>query len=145
MSDHFEDIVQLATMKVLRILREGEGNRVLAASYLKRVAYTVAIDELRRRKMDREIPMDADLERRAVDVAPGPDRAADASVTQRALAACMARLNEARRIAVTAYLQGHTVPETARLSGWSGKRTENLVYRGLQQLRECLRAKGVTP
>ena len=29
------------------------------------------------------------------------------------------------------YLQGHSVPDTARLLGWAAKRTENLVYRGL--------------
>ena len=34
------------------------------------------------------------------------------------------------------------VPE---LLGWDNKRTENLVYRGLADLRACLSGKGVTP
>jgi RNA polymerase sigma-70 factor (ECF subfamily) len=50
-----------------------------------------------------------------------------------------------RRRAVMLYLQGHSVPEAARLLGWTAKRTENLVYRGLADLRHCLRAKGHTP
>ena len=48
-----------------------------------------------------------------------------------------------RRLAVTLHLQGHSVPEAARLLDWAVKRTENLVYRGLADLRECLTAKGI--
>ena len=50
-----------------------------------------------------------------------------------------------RRLAVTLHLQGHTVPETARILDWAAKQTENLVYRGLADLRECLMAKGLRP
>jgi RNA polymerase sigma-70 factor (ECF subfamily) len=46
---------------------------------------------------------------------------------------------------VTLYLQGHTVPETARVLDWPAKRADNLVYRGLADLRQCLLAKGLRP
>ena len=48
-------------------------------------------------------------------------------------------------MAVTLYLQGHSVPEAARVLDWPAKRTENLVYRGLADLRECLMKKGIQP
>ena len=54
-------------------------------------------------------------------------------------------MSKDRRLAVTLYLQGHTVPEAARILGWAAKRTENLVYRGLADLRQCLLGKGHTP
>ena len=143
--DQTDDIVQLATLKVMRIMERDEGKRTLGASYLKRVAYTVAIDELRKRRVDREIAMDADLERTWADTAPDPERLARSSRSAVAIAECMDGLNDDRKAAVAAYLQGHSVPETGRLAGWTTKRAENLVYRGLAQLRECLRGKGVTP
>jgi RNA polymerase sigma-70 factor (ECF subfamily) len=37
------------------------------------------------------------------------------------------------------------VPEASRILDWSAKRTENLVYRGLADLRECLTLKGMRP
>ena len=46
---------------------------------------------------------------------------------------------------MTHHLQGHTGPQAAALLGWDAKRTENLVYRGLADLRQCLEAKGVKP
>ena len=58
---------------------------------------------------------------------------------------CLARLKNERRMAVTLYLQGHSVPEASRILEWSTKRTENLVYRGLADLRECLLSKGLRP
>ena len=45
--------------------------------------------------------------------------------------------------AVTLHLQGHRGAETARLLGWSAKRAENLIYRGLADLRACLEARGM--
>jgi RNA polymerase sigma-70 factor (ECF subfamily) len=48
-----------------------------------------------------------------------------------------------RRHAVTLSLQGHSVPEIGRLLGWTGKKAENLVYRGMADLRECLEGKGI--
>jgi RNA polymerase sigma-70 factor (ECF subfamily) len=50
-----------------------------------------------------------------------------------------------RRLAVILHLQGHSVREAARLLDWAFKRTENLVYRGLADLRACLQSKGMTP
>ena len=58
---------------------------------------------------------------------------------------CMTHLNEDRRVAVTMYLLGHNVPETAGLLGWTRKRVENLVYRGLAALRKCLEGKELAP
>ena len=52
---------------------------------------------------------------------------------------------ESRRRAVALYLQGHTVPSIAELFGWSTKKAESLVYRGMANLRTCLTAKGVKP
>jgi RNA polymerase sigma-70 factor (ECF subfamily) len=36
------------------------------------------------------------------------------------------------------------VPELGRLLGWNAKKAENLVYRGLADLRGCLTEKGVS-
>jgi RNA polymerase sigma-70 factor (ECF subfamily) len=58
---------------------------------------------------------------------------------------CLVRLAPSRCLAVTLYLQGHTAPETSRILGWTPRRTENLIFRGMADLRRCLVRKGVTP
>ncbi len=48
-----------------------------------------------------------------------------------------------RRPVVRMYLVGYPREEIARLMGWSEGKTRNLLYRGLADLRERLRAMGV--
>ncbi len=38
---------------------------------------------------------------------------------------------------------GFRMLETATATGWTEKRVENLLYRGLKELRVCLEEKGV--
>ena len=56
---------------------------------------------------------------------------------------CLQELAESRRRAVVLYLQDHSVPEIAELLGWDTKKASNSVYRGLEDLREKLRERGV--
>lgn len=138
-------MVQVASLRLIKIQQKSEGNRELKASYLWRVAYSTLIDELRRRRRRREVPME-NVALDAVVEAPGnPERHYRGRQIGTAIQNCLQRLVRPRRLAVTLYLQGHGVPEAANLTGWSRKRAENLVYRGLADLRGCLRAKGVQP
>jgi RNA polymerase sigma-70 factor (ECF subfamily) len=57
---------------------------------------------------------------------------------QAEILACLGQLQERRRVAVTLHLQGYAVGEVASALGWTEKQAENLVYRGLGDLRRCL-------
>ena len=72
-----------------------------------------------------------------------PERIAASREVGRGIQDCLSQMSRERRLAVTLYLQGHSVPEASRVLDWSAKRTENLVYRGLADLRECLTSKGM--
>ena len=144
--DRREDIVQAATIRVFEILERGEGNRELAASYLRRVAYSALVDEIRRLRRTREVAREDGVPERAVKTGDrDPEGRYAAHQIGAGITRCLGELVRPRRLAVTLYLQGHTVPAAANLLGWSAKRTENLVYRGLANLRRCLQAKGLTP
>ena len=69
----------------------------------------------------------------------GMDRQELMSIMARALAT----LAQDRRRAVELHLQGLTVPEISDLLAWSEARTRNLVYRGLDDLRQALRREGI--
>jgi RNA polymerase sigma-70 factor (ECF subfamily) len=102
------------------------------------------VDEIRRSRRRKEVPLDAVLVDRPV---PGsdPEQAVQALDTRRAIVECLSRTTPERRRAATLYLLGHTVPDAARILAWSPKRAENMVFRGLADLRRCLAAKGIAP
>jgi RNA polymerase sigma-70 factor (ECF subfamily) len=151
LSDHADDLVQAALMKVMAAAGGSEGNRPLSSFYLYRVAHSALVDEIRRRQRRREVPLgvtDADDEPGGhIEPQAAGDPEQDASLRElgAAIRECLLDMNADRRLAVTLYLQGHSVPEAARILGWAAKRTENLVYRGLADLRQCLLAKGHSP
>jgi RNA polymerase sigma-70 factor, ECF subfamily len=147
LADRRDDLVQVAAMRVLAARSPAEGKPAVAASYLYRVAYTTLIDEIRRLRRRPEAPLEDSEAGGHATVAPaaGPERQYAATEVGCAIRDCLSRLVEPRRLAVTLHLQGHSVPEAASILGWGSKRTENLVYRGLADLRACLTLKGVTP
>lgn len=140
--EHQEDLVQMTAMKLLRSSAEIE----TTDSYLARVAYTVVIDEIRRRKRRQEVGMSPSMPDRIFNSGQlTPEMMARGSEVGSVLVGCLSDLNPDRRRAVTLYLQDHSVPEIAELLGWDRKRASNLVYRGLDDLRSALRKKGLSP
>ena len=122
-----EDLVQVAILKLVEN-RAHEENSEPRASYLRRIAFTVVIDELRKRRRGAAyLQQTVDLELRTASPEIGL-----------AIRECLRRLSADRRVVVTLYLQGSRLAETARALGWVEKRAENLLYRGLQELRLCL-------
>jgi len=124
---HREDLVQIALVRLLeRPADEEIASR--GASYLWRVAYTVVIDEIRRSSRQQR---QAEQLARGEGGTPGPEARSE-------ILDCIAALQDRRRTAVTLHLQGFRVGEVAAALGWTAKQAENLVYRGLADLRICL-------
>ena len=154
LADKAQDLVQVSMMRLLdrqrRENEQGEGKAPWSASYLYRVAHSVLVDEIRARRRRPEVALEdedrsEDANPSLVSSAPDPEQRTRAAEIGRALRECLGRLVDDRRRAVSLNLAGHSVPETARLLGFAAKRAENLVYRGLADLRGCLGKKGWAP
>jgi RNA polymerase sigma-70 factor (ECF subfamily) len=136
------DLVQAAVVRVLRTRGDEVNN-----AFLYRVAHSVIVDEIRRRGRRPEALSEtaASTEGTAGPGTGSPERRAEGSQAAGAILEVLQALAVDRRRAVTLYLQGHTVPEAAQLLGFDRKKTENLVYRGLDDLRDGLRERGIEP
>jgi RNA polymerase sigma-70 factor, ECF subfamily len=151
LGDHAQDIAQAALAKVMASAKKSEGDRTLTSFYLHRVAHSALVDEIRRRTRRKEVALevvtdDGDAVRTVEPTAnENPESQASFRELGEAVRECLGDLARDRRLAVALYLQGHTVPEAARVLGWEAKRTENLVYRGLADLRLCVTGKGHRP
>lgn len=97
LADRREDLVQEALLRVTRILGRAEPGRELNATYLWRTAYCALVDELRRRRQRREVPLeDAGPPESLASPRPGPAAAGRGGEIRRALAACLKGLLEPR-------------------------------------------------
>jgi RNA polymerase sigma-70 factor (ECF subfamily) len=149
MVDRRDDLVQAAVIRVMQITgrrsASSEGNQGLSTSYLYKVAYSVLVDEIRRLRRRHETDLEDEAVAPVAIARENPERTARSKEIGRGIQDCLKAMKRERRLAVTLHLQGHTVPEAARILDWAAKQTENLVYRGLADLRECLLGKGLRP
>ncbi|MBI3449595.1 MAG: sigma-70 family RNA polymerase sigma factor [Acidobacteria bacterium] len=145
LASHAEDIVQTAMIRILDASRKrGEGNPDLSSLYLEKAVFSATVDEIRRRRRRREQAMDeASLPETGDSSPPDPQAAAESREIAEGIHDCLGRLPAARMTPVTLSLQGHSVPEIARLLRSTAKVAENQVYRGLAALRRCLAEKGL--
>lgn len=157
LADRSDDLVQEALISLMRLERRrteraaeegGDGggdeeNRELSQSYLMRTAYSKVVDEIRRHRLRQEVPVDEQEGTRSLA---HPELDPEGELRRRrlgeAIQECLEALIRPRRLAVTLYFQGHRAKEAAKLLGWGVKRTENLVYRGREDLQTCLEEKG---
>ena len=112
------------------------------ASYVYRTAMSAAVDLVRRRRRGRTEEL---AENQAID--PRGDTGADVEAGDTAALVHQAvdQLSDNRRPVVRMYLVGYQRHEIATLLGWSDAKTRNLLYRGLEDLRAGLRARGIGP
>jgi RNA polymerase sigma-70 factor (ECF subfamily) len=145
------DIEQDARLRLWRAL-EREKELTDPASYIHRIAVTATIDAVRRvlaRREDQlstEVADDDDVNH-VMTIAEDPSKAPDAVTARHELmqriAAAVASLPDNRRRAVELHLQGLSLMEIAELLGWTEAKARNLVYRGMDDLRDALRREGI--
>jgi len=145
-----KDIEQEANLRMWRALRD-ERNLTNVASYIYRIAVTTTIDAVRRvmARHEEQLCLEegdepgAEMMKSRADPSQLPDRTAELSQLMQKVKAALARLGDNRRIAVEFYLQGMTSQEIADLCDWSEPKARNLIYRGLNDLRQHLREQGI--
>ena len=144
------DIEQEALLRLWRALRD-ERNVVDAASYIYRIAVTTTIDAVRRVIARREEQLATHDEEGLAGAAPHadprqrPDVMMERRETMEIVLDSLGELPENRRCCVELHLQGFNTVEIAELLGWSEAKVRNLVYRGMDDLREILERKGLGP
>ena len=146
LAGHAEDIVQNTVLKLYKSMTGSDGKRTFSSVYVEKSVCGAVVDEIRRACRRKESPVDepATMDRIATPDTT-PERNAASREIARGILDCLARLIRPRRLAVTLYLYGCTVPEAAGRLGWPLRKTESLVYRGLADLRGCLGQKGLRP
>jgi RNA polymerase sigma factor (sigma-70 family) len=142
-----DEAIQDVRIRLWRALASGEGVdiRRLPATYVYRTTMSAMLDLIRRRRSRRESSVES-LETQVVPIASAivaPDAGLEMDDLTRQVAAAIDEITESRRAVVRMYLAGYAREEIAQLLGWSEPKTRNLLYRGMDDLRARLKARGI--
>ena len=138
-----DDMVQAG---LLRMARAHERGQTLTKAYVKKVAWSVTVDAVRkaRRTADQPTP-EGPAALQSVSAGRSPEDRAAVSELRAALRECLDALTRTSRDVLTLYLLGHTIRESATRLRLTPKQGESRIYKGLDTLRDCLRNKGHQP
>jgi RNA polymerase sigma factor (sigma-70 family) len=149
-----EDVEQEVRLKLWKVVSNRTEIEHLP-SYVYRVAYSVAVDQIRRvevRPEDQFFSGESDehgdaatgeLERVPAHATAAPDRIAASREAAEVVGTAVEQLPERRRQAVKLYLLGLNHVEIASATGWTEAVARNHLYRGLGDLREALAERGI--
>lgn len=137
-----EDIAQDVMVRLLQVVqRDGVELELLSAGYIRRVARSVVVDSWRRKRCRPEDCVGDDFE--AASQHPSPHEELSARRFSTYVERCINSLAPRRSQAVRLHLAGRSRAECSAYLGLSLKRTENLIYRGLGDLRRSLTYVGL--
>lgn len=137
-----QDIEQEIRIRLWRGIRQGK-KIANWPSYIKRVAYTATIDELRRLRKQAPYRGSADWSRMLLTMerrrdgteAENPESRYDRAERDRRIASLVGSLSPDRRRILRLYAGGLGVEEICGFLGWDKVRVRHLLYRGLDDLK----------
>lgn len=143
--DDLDEVLQDVRIRLWHAGRASATIDSMTSSYIYRAAASAAIDLLRRRRARREERVESDAEFETAAHAAAPDDAVISAETMRAVDDALDDIPGNRRAVVRMYLKGYAREEIASLLGWTEAKTRNLLYRGLEDLRQRLIVRGIHP
>jgi RNA polymerase sigma factor (sigma-70 family) len=138
---HREDIEQQVLVDIWRHL-EREQNIVHPSSYIYKAAVRETVRHLRRERARAADPLEAEGASQD-DAGAGPFAVAASQEKAAHIEASIRELSPDRQRAVRAHLMGFDVREIMTMYGWTYQRARNLIARGIGELRQSLRLKGI--
>jgi len=136
-----EDVIQEIRVRLWKSLA-GEKKVANLASYIKKVVTSVLIDEVRKARTQDRVVFRA-VQEKLEEGRPRAESPAPGEFPGPLVEEAVAMLIESRRQVVRLFLLGLSVEEISSALGWSQDKARNLLYRGLADLKNTLKKKGV--
>jgi RNA polymerase sigma-70 factor (ECF subfamily) len=136
-----EDVFQDIRLKIIKKIFSAKKIRS-PASYINSVVHSTLIDCLRKSRAQEEILQLERLERLRQAEGQNEPRGSD-PLARRAIGEAVESLIPSRKKALKMFLLNMTVEEIARSLNWTPIKTRTLIYRGLDDIREKLKKRGI--
>jgi len=141
-----EDIEQEVKLRIWKFIKKGKIVEKLP-SYIKRVAYTVTVDELR--KMRKQCPArqsnilkniylfsNSVINEKGIN---SPERLLEEKELILSLRELIGRLSNNRKQVLKLYLKGMSIEEICELFNWDKTKVRHLLYRGINDIKEKIK------
>lgn len=137
-----EDLLQEIRIRVWKTFMNKGKNIRHPKAYIKKIVFSVFINEINRQKKEKRVLQLAedDLNRNSET---NSDCPLPHGLLNDILMTSLGMLRKTTRHVIKLHFEGLSLPEIARLNGWSYKKACNVYYRGIEELKGKLLEKGI--
>ena len=140
-----DEVLQDVRIRLWQAEESGKVLDELGSSYLYHLANTATLDLMRRRRAYGATQSEDVDDRTDLRASSSPVDDLESSELGAQIEAALETLSLDRRVAVRFHLSGYDRHDVARMLGWTEARARNLIYRGLEDLRQRLIEAGFEP
>lgn len=138
-----DDLFQEVHIKIWKTIRDNGHEIRYPNAYIRRIVYSVFIDEINRINREKEALNVCGALTRPRNGRKHHDEGDDEAIRD-ALIGSIDCLRKTRRIVIKLRLQGFTLHEIAGLNRWPYRKTCSVFYRGLKELKVRLKEQGIS-
>jgi len=137
-----EDLLQEIRIKIWQVYKGKHRDIQLNKAYIKKVVYSVLIDEINRAKKDRKILQSAETYLIQDQAASKGSQLPD-ELLKDDLLASIGELKESKQLVIRLRLEGFSIGEIAGLNNWTYRKTCLILYRAIRELKSILSRRGI--
>ena len=138
-----DDLLQEIRIRIWKALKDREGEIQYLNAYVKKIVFSVFINEVTRLKRERQLISVAE-NRQRLENEDKEDCAGSDDSLRKIIVESLTALGGAKRRVIELRLEGYTLAEIAQLNDWSISKTCNYYYRGIKELKHGLAKRGIS-
>lgn len=137
-----DDLLQEIRIRIWKALENKGGNIQYINAYVKKIVFSVFINEVNRLRRERQLIGVAENEL-CLDNPVKSDCAISANVMKEKIIESLMALGGTKRRVIELRMEGFTFAEIALINHWSLRKACNAYYRGIGELKRSLAKKGI--
>jgi RNA polymerase sigma factor (sigma-70 family) len=141
-SPNRDDLIQEILIRIWKALKDREGEIQFLDAYVKKVVFSVFINEVNRLRRERQLISVAENKQHLENEDKG-DCTESVDSLRKIIIESLTALGGTKRRIIELRLEGFTLAEISQLNHWSISKTCNCYYRGIKELKNRLAKKGI--
>jgi len=137
-----DDLLQETIIRLWKALENRDGKLEFINSYVKKVVFSVYINEVNRIRREKQFVASAGGQG-FCDQETARGRPDPPGLIEGAVMASLSSLSETKRHIIRLHIEGFTLSEIAISNHWSFSKVRDNYYRGIEELRRRLARKGL--
>jgi len=137
-----DDLLQEIRVRIWKALRDREGKINFFNAYVKKIVFSVFINEVNKLARERRLIDAAGNDRDVIKGTEG-DHAGSGNTLRQTIIESLETLGAAKRRAIELRFEGYTFVEIAALNRWSIRKAWGVYYQGIAELKDRLAKGGI--